>query len=82
MYVGRGQEKAVVWSTQKRRRLDGTSYAWLVKTSAMVNHFYFYASMRTSARSSEVRSYFPFNAKLCINGHHWAQRQAAKAGIA
>ena len=18
-------------------------------------------------------SYFPFNAKLCINGHHWAQ---------
>ena len=26
-------------------------------------------------------SYFPFNARLCINGHHWAQRQAAKAGI-
>ena len=23
-------------------RPDGTSYAWLVKTSAMVNHFYFY----------------------------------------
>jgi hypothetical protein len=27
-------------------------------------------------------SYFPYNAKLCINGHHWAQRQAEKAGIA
>ena len=27
-------------------------------------------------------SYFPYNAKLCINGHHWAQRQAAQAGIA
>ena len=40
LYVGRRQEKAVVWSTQKRRRPDGTSYAWLVKTSAMVNHFY------------------------------------------
>jgi hypothetical protein len=26
-------------------------------------------------------SYFPYNAKLCINGNHWAQRQAAKAGI-
>lgn len=26
-------------------------------------------------------SYFPYNAKLCLNGHHWAQRQAAKAGI-
>jgi hypothetical protein len=41
LYVGRGQEKAVVWSTQKRYRPDGTTYAWLVKTSAMVNHFYF-----------------------------------------
>jgi hypothetical protein len=26
-------------------------------------------------------SYFPYNAKLCLNGNHWAQRQAAKAGI-
>jgi hypothetical protein len=26
-------------------------------------------------------SYFPFNAKLCINGNEWAKRQAAKAGI-
>ena len=26
-------------------------------------------------------SYFPYNAKLCINGHHWAQRQAARAGL-
>ena len=27
-------------------------------------------------------SYFPYNAKLCINGHEGAKRQAAKAGIA
>jgi hypothetical protein len=26
-------------------------------------------------------SYFPYTAKLCLNGHHWAQRQAAKAGL-
>jgi hypothetical protein len=26
-------------------------------------------------------SYFPFNAKLCLNGNEWAKRQAAKAGI-
>ena len=26
-------------------------------------------------------SYFHYNAKLCINGNHWAQRQAAQAGI-
>ena len=26
-------------------------------------------------------SYFPYNAKLCLNGNEWAKRQAAKAGI-
>ena len=26
-------------------------------------------------------SYFPYTAKLCLNGHEWAKRQAAKAGI-
>src|SRR6185295_9003970 len=26
-------------------------------------------------------SYFPYNAKLCLNGHEWAKRQAAQAGI-
>ena len=26
-------------------------------------------------------SYFPYNAKLCLNGNEWAKRQATKAGI-
>ena len=25
-------------------------------------------------------SYFPYGAKLCFNGHHWAQRQAERRG--
>jgi hypothetical protein len=42
LYVGRAQEKAGVMRTE--RRYDprtGASYAWLVKASALVNHFYF-----------------------------------------
>ena len=27
------------------------------------------------------RTYFPYTAKLCINGNEWAKRQAAQAGI-
>ena len=42
LYVGRAQEKATVWRTQRRYGADGGSYAWLVKTSALVNYFYFY----------------------------------------
>src|SRR3954465_5838219 len=26
-------------------------------------------------------SYFPYTARLCLNGHEWAKRQAAQAGI-
>ena len=48
----------------------------------MVNHFYFYClDADFGPFFLKFCSYFPYNAKLCLNGHHWAQRQAAKAGI-
>ena len=43
-YAGRAREKATVWRTQRRYHADGSSYAWLVKTSALVNVFYFYCA--------------------------------------
>ena len=48
----------------------------------MVNHFYFYAvDDDFGPFFLKFCSYFPYNARLCLNGHHWAKRQAAKAGI-
>ena len=48
----------------------------------MVNHFYFYCVDEDFGPFFiKFCSYFPYNAKLCINGNHWAQHQAAKAGI-
>ena len=83
LYVGRAQEKASVMRTE--RRYDprtGASYAWLVKASALVNHFYFYCfDAEFGPFFIKFCSYFPYNAKLCINGHEWAKRQAAKKGI-
>jgi hypothetical protein len=84
LYVGRAQEKAGVMRTE--RRYDprtGASYAWLVKASALVNHFYFYCfDDDFGPFFLKFCSYFPYNAKLCINGHEWAKRQAAKKGAA
>jgi hypothetical protein len=84
LYVGRAQEKASVMRTE--RRYDprtGASYAWLVKASALVNHFYFYCfDDDFGPLFIKFCSYFPYNAKLCINGHEWAKRQATKKGIA
>ena len=49
----------------------------------MVNHFYFYGvDDDFGPFFIKFCTYFPYNAKLCINGHEWAKRQAAKAGIA
>lgn len=48
----------------------------------MVNHFYFYCVDEDFGPFFlKFCSYFEDNAKLCINGNHWAQRQATKAGL-
>jgi hypothetical protein len=48
----------------------------------VVNHFYVYAVDEDFGPFFlKFCSYFPYNARLCINGHEWAKRQAAKAGI-
>jgi hypothetical protein len=53
-----------------------------VPATGLVNHFYFYCvDDDFGPFFIKFCSYFPYNAKLCINGNHWAQRQAAKAGI-
>ncbi len=82
LYAGRAQEKATVWRTQRRYHADGSSYAWLVKTSALVNYFYFYCvDADFGPFFIKFCTCFPYTAKLCINGHEWAKRQAARAGI-
>ena len=49
----------------------------------MVNHYYIYAVDRNFGPFFlKFCSYFPFNAKLCLNGHEYAKRQLAQEGIA
>jgi hypothetical protein len=83
LFVGRAQEKAPVFRTEKRHSpLTGASYPWIVKTTAMVNHFYVYAvDADFGPFFIKFCSYFPYNSKLCINGNEWAKHQAAQADI-
>jgi hypothetical protein len=83
LYVGRAQEKSGVWRTQRRHNpATGGSYAWLVRSSAFINFFYFYCvDANFGPFFLKFGTYFPYTAKLCINGNEWAKRQAAKAGI-
>ncbi len=83
LFIGRAQEKTGLFRTEKRRDAHGDSYPWIVKTTGLVNQFYFYClDDDFGPFFLKFCSYFPYNAKLCLNGHEWAKRQAAKAGIA
>jgi hypothetical protein len=84
VFVGKAQEKTPVFRTEKRRNpKTGQTYPWIVKSTAMVNHYYVYAVDRDFGPFFlKFCSYFPFNAKLCLNGHEYAKRQLAQKGIA
>src|SRR5712692_1563965 len=84
LFVGKAQEKAPVFRTERRRNPQtGASYAWLFRSTAMVNQYYFYAVDRDFGPFFlKFCSYFPFNAKLCINGHEYVKRQLTRQGIA
>ena len=83
LFVGKAQEKTAVFRTEKRTNPStGQKYPWIVKGTAMVNHFYFYCLDEDFGPFFlKFCTYFPYNAKLCINGHEYAKRQLAKEGI-
>ena len=84
LYVGKAQEKARVMRTERRRsRHTGGTYPWIVESTAMVNHYYFYCVDEDFGPFFlKFCSYLPYNAKLCINGHEYLKRQLAKRGVA
>ena len=82
VFVGKAQEKASVFRTQKRRHPNGRAYPWIIKSTAMVNHYYIYAvDDEFGPFFLKFCTYFPYNAKLCLNGHEYAKRQLEREGI-
>ena len=84
VFVGKAQENTPVFRTERRRSpKTGRAYPWIVRRSAMVNNYYIYAVDRDFGPFFlKFCSYFPFNAKLCLNGHEYAKRQLANEDIA
>jgi hypothetical protein len=83
LFIGKAQEKASVFRTERRRNPEtGATFPWIVKSTAMVNHYYFYCVDEDFGPFFlKYCSYFPYNAKLCINGHEYAKRQLDKKAI-
>ena len=83
VFIGKAQEKTPVFRTEKRRNpRTGQSYPWIVKSTAMVNHYYVYVVDRDFGPFFlKFCSYFPYNGKLCLNGHEYAKQQMKLKGI-
>jgi hypothetical protein len=82
LFIGKAQEKANVFRTEKRRDAQGKTYPWIIRSTAMVNHYYVYILDRDfGPLFLKFCSYFPYPAKLCLNGHEWLKRQLTQRGI-
>jgi hypothetical protein len=84
VFIGKAQEKTRVFRTEKRKNpTTGQRYPWIVRDTAMVNHYYVYCVDRDFGPFFlKFCSYFPYTAKLCLNGHEYVKRQLAQRGIA
>ena len=83
LFIGKAQEKASVYRTvQRRHPQTGRRYPWLVRGTAMPNHYYFYVVDEDfGPLFLKFCSYFPYTMKVCLNGHEWLKRQLAKEQI-
>jgi len=69
LFVGRAQEKAWVFRTQKRRNpATGKEYLWLTRATLQVNYFYFYCVDEDFGPYAD-RPVMPHRVPLC-----WSQR--------
>lgn len=68
-----------MWSGKRRAEASGFSF---VKEQRRVGVYYFYiCDPDFGPGFIKVCTYFPYPAKVWVNGHEWAKRQAARAGI-
>jgi hypothetical protein len=83
VFVGVAQEKLRVPRTIRKHLAAGGTIPWIVYSTAMVNVYYFYCvDADFGPFFLKFGSYFPYPAKLCLNGHEYLKRQLAQRGIA
>ena len=80
--VGVSQEFQRVWSAYQRETQTSAPQYTFAKADRRVTCYYFYLWDEDFGPAFlKVCAYFPYPAKIWVNGHEWAKRQALKAGI-
>jgi hypothetical protein len=82
VFIGVAQEKARVPRTVRKAFGNGGTIPWIDYSSANVNFYYFYCLDEDFGPFFiKFCSYFPYTAKLCINGHEYLKCQLEQRGI-
>ncbi len=82
--IGKAQEKTTTFRTHKGHGPHTRDrYPRLYRTTALVNHYYFYGvDQDCGPFFLKFSSYFPYTTKFCFNGHEYLKRQLTRTGIA
>ena len=83
LYIGVAQEKFSTFRVFKKiNQQTGGSFPWLTRADVMCNQYYFYLLDEDfGPLFIKFSSYFPYTARICLNGHEYAKRQLEKEGV-
>jgi hypothetical protein len=82
--IGVAQEKAPAWRSWKAKGQERAAHPHMEwgRQMVLVNHYYLYLwDPEWGAAFWKTNCYAPYPIWLWLNGHEWAKRQLAKAGI-
>jgi hypothetical protein len=84
LYIGTAQERFASFRMIKKISAHtGQPYPWLTRGTVMCNHYYVYlVDEDFGPLFIKFCSYFPYTARVCLNGHEYLKRQLAKEGMA
>ena len=80
--IGVAQEFASVFTGTERPTSNGIPWFSFAKANRRVTCYYFYLwDIDFGPAFIKICSYFPYPAKIWVNGHEWAKRQATQQGL-
>ena len=79
--IGIAQEFAPVFTATKKQRGKTVWFSFAVSQRRVTCYYFYVWDDDFGPAFVKVCAYFPYPMKIWVNGHEWAKRQAAKAGI-
>jgi hypothetical protein len=79
--IGVAQEFAGVFTATKKQRAKTVWFSFAVAQRRVTCYYFYISDDDFGPAFVKVCAYFPYPMKIWVNGHEWAKRQAAKAGI-